>query len=166
MPPDDARVSSELLLPEFVREDELDVRALFPIVIGETDAESRRHAEHREKLRRYQYRRNLEGFLTEAELRRCVNDRRHSRERFILLRPVEKIDRVDDVTVSSRLEVRLPHLHEPLGLREGEWSQEHAVDDAEYCRARADSEGERRNGDQREERSLDQRAGAVAQIVD
>src|ERR1700685_110824 len=133
----------------------MDFGAFFSIVVGETAAEKRSDAEHREKLRRNQYRRHLQRFLPEPELCRCVNDRRHAAERMVLFHPVEKIYWIDDVAIGSHLKVRLPYLYEPVGLSERKGTQQDAVYDTEDRRARSDAESQGWEGDQGEEGSLD-----------
>ena len=84
----------------------------------------------------------------------------------VLLPPVEKRGRGD--REAAELLQDLVHAHERVGLRVGERTQQHAVDDAEDRAAGADAERQRQDGDDREARSprqLAQRVAGVAQYV-
>ena len=57
------------------------------------------------------------------------------------------------------------HQHEPARIGVGRRRQQHALNQAEHGRRRADAEGERRHGDQREARVLVELTDRIANVV-
>jgi hypothetical protein len=59
----------------------------------------------------------------------------------------------------------IENAHEAIGLGEWKRTQQHGIDDSEYCNVCADADGQRQYGDDYKARAFPQNAEAVAQIL-
>ncbi len=88
----------------------------------------------------------------------------HRREDMVVTVPVEEV-RIRD-RAGGEIRLALVDADEPIGMGIGQRIEEDAVHDREQGGIRADAEGERQDGHQRETRGPDEGANGVAQILE
>ncbi len=137
--------------------------AVHGVVGGERDTQDRTDSEHIKKLPRDRLTGNPHGLAAAGQRPAASRNRRHRRERLLLLAPVEKIERGHAVVREARRP--LPEHHEAIGFSEGEGTQEGRVDEAEHRAVGADADGEHSDRDEGEAGSAPQGAGGVAQVA-
>ena len=149
----DAGVAAEMP-PERVRQ-ENDRWGARSIVGGlEAPSERRRDTQHAEVVLADLGAREPLGFaVTAREARAPAGDGGGAREHVVLAAPVEEEGRRRPLPRGPVLEAQvLPDHDEAIGLRIGQRTQQHAVDDREDGRVGADAERERRDRDDGESR--------------
>src|SRR6267378_2501486 len=132
---DDFRIGAILPLPEFVAED--DDLVLTDETIG-----------GREKFSRDLHALNSHRLSLKTKIGHQARNGSHGFERFGVVAPVEKIERVHDVARTVIFDGRFPNADEAVWLRIGQGAEENGVNDGENrgIRANAESEGEYRDG--------------------
>ena len=131
----------------------------------ERTAENRLDAEHVEKVRRHDTGVDAIGLAALQEIEIHLMEFHQAVEVRRLI-PVGKelLDRHADVGAAERRR-RLTDEDQPIAVSVGQRLEQHAVNDAEDRRIRANPEAQREDGQQREAGTLPQRAHRVSQVV-
>ena len=162
---DDVAPAAESLAPQRVA-DHGDARSAVHLVRGgERTAKHRLHAEHVEEVRVDHRSRQPVRLIggRERDARRAKAG--ETGEAVMARAPVEKVRRVGAVETLSRQAIGAADQDEIAGARKRQRTQQHRVDHAEDGGVRADADGDRQDGEQRERRRATERAGGIAQIL-
>ena len=154
--PDHRRVPAELLPPVRVGQDD-GFRAPRSVVVpGEEASEDGLDAEHRQDAVGHVDRPNLLRVAKTRDADRVAGPHADVPEAaaFVAINEIEKRRRPDVVDVDAGR--RVIDDHELVGLRKWQRPQQHALDHAEDCRVRANTDGQRRHDEEREHRRTDQ----------
>jgi len=162
---DDRRVAAEALAPETMA-DHRDALARVGGTLGKARAEHRLHAEHQEEIRR-----GLDGVdalwiaagLGQRQLR--IPPRRGFVEHLRQAAIVDEVDRRNPLVRQPLAVVGLPHRCQAIGIGIRQRAQNHAVEDAENGRGRADAQRERQHRGDGEARRAAQQAPAEADVL-
>jgi hypothetical protein len=141
----DRRVRSELRLPQRVAQKHDMVLADLVLVRPECAAERRPRAVDIEVVRGDALAAQLNRLLAPRQRRAPTGLRGHVLKHLVLLDPVEVVQRRDAVAPAVR--PLLEHADDAVGVGVRQRVQQHAVDEAEHRRVRADREGDRDDRD-------------------
>ena len=147
---------AELLPPERVGQDDGFLAPRSVVGPGEETSQDGLDAEHGQDAVGHVDRPDLLRFAKTREADRVAGPHADVPEAVALV----AIDEIEERRRSDVVDVDAGRCviddHELVGLREWQRSQEHALDDAEDGRVRANTDGERRHNEEREHRRTDQ----------
>ena len=162
-PVEDRGIAAEALLPHPVAEDDHGVLARHGFVGAKRPADRGRHLQEIEHVPGDEPAGEPFRAGRADERRAGPVERADVREDGVLLPPVEEGRRGHGE--APELLQELVHAHELVGMRIGERTEEHAVDDAEDGAAGADAERQRQDGHDREARGPGELTDGVARVA-
>ena len=150
---DERRIGAELPAPQRMAQDHDARRIADAIFVGaERPPQRRPHAEHGEQRVAGGHAVELLGLAGARQRQIGLLVGREAGERMVPGGEVEEV-RIGGREVSS-LRRRFPHLHQPVGCRKGQRTDDDRIDDSEDRRRGTDREREREHRRRRESRSL------------
>ena len=143
------------------------VAADLVLFVGECAPDGRRHAEDAEQVRRHACREEPLGFALAGEIEAGDRADQGDLGEYVVARlPVAVIGAIDLDASERHLRAVRPEADKPIGLAIRQRAQHHAVDHAENCRRRADTEGDDDDAGHRKGGGLVEETETVDEIGD
>ena len=163
----DLRVPAKALDPDAIAEDHHAIASGLYLFLREGAAQNRTHLQRLEESAvadgpHKPLRLVCDGCEGEGSL--LVSS--HAREDLILRAPVLVISGRGHHAGDVALLVRLPNIHQALGLRERQGTEQHCVEDTEDSTVGADPQRQGQDGREGESRILTQRADGESEIIE
>ena len=159
-------IRSEHALPVRVSEDDDGRRAFGFVGRHQHPSEQRLRAEHRQKIGGDEAAGRAMRLAAPQDVERPVAELDELIDRLRGGSKLGHLRKRERRILDARVHLRLAQVHDAVGFRIRQRTQQHAVDDAEDRRVRADAEAERQDERQREPRDADQVSQRDAKIVD
>ncbi len=167
---DDFRIAVKRSLPEGVTQHRDAFGAFFIFLFLNDSSDQRRNSQRLEQASRCKATADSFGLVVSMEdvvasSRRIVHDKTEPRKQLAFFLPGMQVRDGDLIFLVTQRRIRLPQ-HQQLtgaGVRQG--TQQHGIHHAEDGRVRADAQGQRDDGHNRERRAATQHAKTVANVL-